>query len=107
MECSDQGLAHKYMPYSLLSLLLYCFPLLSFWVRECLVKEETLRQKRGMRNPVPTSMTQIPGQIFILEVRLLFLLRVLVEYGSFLVEQAPWLLIIYSKHWLHPLYRGR
>lgn len=64
MECSDQGLAHKYLPRSLLSLHLYCFPLLSFWVREYLLKEETLRQKRSTRNPVPTSMTQIPEAVF-------------------------------------------
>lgn len=64
MECSDKGLAHTYLPWSLLSLHLCCFPLLSFWVRECLLKEETLRQKRGIRNPVPPSMTQVPEAVF-------------------------------------------
>lgn len=91
MECSDQGLAHKYLPRVIVVITFVLFSLLSFWVREYLLKEETLRQKRGTN--CLTSMTQIPEAVFhsggetpsFSESCWIWILP---------VEQAPWPMII-------------
>lgn len=73
MKFSGRGLAHKYPPWSLPSSL-YWSPLLSVYVRACLLKSHS--------HPHGTDSGRQPS---FLEVRLFFLLRALGEYGSHLV----------------------